>query len=88
MSQPKLSQIGVTVSRGGKVALREYGKHTSDYFASFTRTYSIPDDWSNEDAEVFQVREYDRLVELADPLDEYEYVLRYNQSEMKVADPN
>lgn len=54
MSEPRLEEVTVSVSLGGKVGLVKYDL-SADYHLSQTRRYKIPEDWTNEMAEAFQV---------------------------------
>jgi hypothetical protein len=49
MSEPKLVEVSATRSFGGKVQIVKYDIDSS-YFVSESRRYSIPDDWSEEQA--------------------------------------
>jgi hypothetical protein len=60
MSEPKLEEVVISVSFGGKVQIIKY-EIGSDYHVSQTRRYSIPEDWNNVQAEEFQAEEHDRL---------------------------
>lgn len=79
MSEPKLEQIGMSVSLGGKVAIIKFDL-SADYHVSGSRTYSIPEDWTNEQAEDFQVQEYERLREVVDKQSQVEYDDLWEQS--------
>ena len=51
--EPKLEEVVVSASFGGKVGLVKYDL-SADYHLSQTRRYSIPEDYTNEMAEAFQ----------------------------------
>src|ERR1039458_6743233 len=46
-SRPRVTEIRVSVGGGGKVAIKDFGKISSDYHASITRTYTIPEEWKD-----------------------------------------
>jgi hypothetical protein len=86
VEEPKLKEVTVTTSRAGKVAIRSYGNITSDYFISIGRTFDIPESWTNEQAEEFQLEEERRMSEIVDERDQEEYDGRYQQSYLKAED--
>lgn len=82
MSEPKLEQVGFTASVGGKVQIIQY-KLSSDYFVSASRTYSIPEDWDNSQAEDFQVEQMLRLRDLVDSAGQAEFEALHEQSDWR-----
>lgn len=80
--EPRLVEFSVASSAGGKVQIEEYGKITSDYFVSFSQKFAIPEDWSRDEAEIFQVRQHAELRELVDGLAQEEFDQRFEQSYM------
>jgi hypothetical protein len=79
MSEPRCIEIAVQHSGGGKVAIREYGKITSNWGLSMSRRFEIPEDWTQEQIDEFQVTENDRLHKLIEALDQEEFDQRYAQ---------
>lgn len=53
MPGPKLEEVVVSASFGGKVGIVKFDL-SADYHLSQTRRYSIPEDYTNEQAEAFQ----------------------------------
>lgn len=79
MSEPKLTQVGLTISAGGKVQIIKYDLDSS-YFVSANRTFTIPDDWTQEQAEEFQAEQLDRLRTQIDKRADIEFDERWKQS--------
>lgn len=78
--EPRCIEVSVTRSGGGKVALQDYGKHTSDWFISMGRRFEIPEGWTQEQIDEFQLEKHDELVGLVDPLDQSAFEERASQS--------
>lgn len=78
-SEPKLEQLSVNISMGGKISIIKYDQ-SSDWFISMSRTYRIPEDWTNEESEEFQAAELERMREEIDALDTKEFEERFEQS--------
>lgn len=66
MSQPKPKEMTVTASTGGKVQVVKY-ELSGDYHFSVGGTWSIPEDWTDEQVEDF--RQY-KLKQLIDELEQ------------------
>lgn len=81
MDKPICTDMRVQTSRGGKIAIVDYGKNVSDWSLSMSRSYAIPEGMSDEEIDAFQVSVYDSLVALIEPLDQAEYDERYEQRE-------
>lgn len=79
MSEPRCVQVSVQWNIGGKVAIKEYGKITSNYGASMSRVFEIPEDWTQEQIDEFQVNQRQQLEDLLDPVDQAHFDLRYDQ---------
>lgn len=80
-SEPKLKELSVTVSMGGKVTIVKFD-HSSEWFISKSRTFGIPEDWTTEEAKEFQERELQAMREEMDAQDTLEYEERFEQSFM------
>ena len=76
MSEPKCIEVSVTRSGGGSIAIVDYGKWKSDWFISFGRKYSIPEDWDEDQVAAFQIEKEAELYELIDPLDQEQIDVR------------
>jgi hypothetical protein len=80
VEEPKLTEVRINVSAGGKIHIEDFGKIQSDWGVNLSRVYSIPEDWSNEDAEIFQLEQEKELRAQADAVDQREFDIRYGQS--------
>lgn len=81
MDQPVCTDISVQTNRGGKIAIVDFGKVTSNWGLSMSRTFSIPEDWTQAQIDEFQVMQYENLAALIEPIDQTEYDLRYEAKE-------
>ncbi len=68
MAEPQCIQASVSASTGGRVALVKYGNLTGDFHYSINRTYSIPEDWTEEQVEDFQATKLIELRERLEPI--------------------
>lgn len=66
-SEPRLIETGASVSTGGKVQLKKY-ELSSDYHYSLNAKWSIPGDWTEEQAEEFRHEQALRLKKELEPL--------------------
>lgn len=78
--QPKLVQVGVTRSMGGKVAIRSYGNVTSEYFVSHTKSWSVPAGMTESEVDKFRAERDAELREEVDVLAQREHDERFEQS--------
>ena len=81
MSEPQVVEIAVNFNGGGKVAIMEYGKISSEYGASITRRYAIPPDWTEEQVAAFELEKVVELREQLEPVLQAEFDERYEQAE-------
>lgn len=81
MSEPRCIEVSIQHSGGGKVAILEYGKITSNWGLSLSRRYEIPEDWTQENIDEFQLKQHNHLHALIEPLDQAEFDQRYEQRE-------
>jgi hypothetical protein len=79
LTEPRCIEVSVQHSGGGKVAIRDFGKVTSNWGISFSRRYEIPSDWTEEQIDEFQITKSDELHELIEPIDQEEFDVRYKQ---------
>jgi hypothetical protein len=77
--EPRCIEVSVQYSGGGKVAIRDFGKITSNWGVSMSRRYEVPEGFSEEDIDAFQVTKRDELKALVEPIDQEEFDLRYAQ---------
>lgn len=77
--EPRCIEASVQYSGGGKVSIKEYGKITSNWGLSMSRRYEIPEDWTEEQIDEFQVAKRQHIFDLVDPIDEGEFQARYKQ---------
>lgn len=80
LDAPRCTQISINWNISGKIAVVDYGKHTSGYGASFSRTYEIPDGWDRDAIDEFQEEERQHLQELLDPIDQAGYDERIEEA--------
>lgn len=78
--EPKCVEMTVSRGGGGKIAIVDYGRHTSDYSIFLSRKYVVPDDWTDEQVDEFQVAAQQHLFELIDPIDSAEMDGRLNHA--------
>lgn len=77
--EPKCIEVSVQYSGGGKVAIKEYGKITTNWGVSMSRRYEIPEGMTEEQIDEFQVEKRKELRDLVDPIDQAEFQERYEQ---------
>lgn len=78
-SQPQVVEITVNFHGGGKVAIKEYGKISSEYGASISRRYTIPEGWSDDEVAAFELEKVLELREQLEPVLQGECDERYEQ---------
>lgn len=78
--QPRLSQIGITSSMGGKVQIIQY-REDSSFFVSHSETWDVPEGMTTEEVEAFRVDRYQELREQVDGLAQIERDERVGQSD-------
>jgi hypothetical protein len=79
-SQPKLIEVSINASAGGKVAIEEYAKIASDYTVNMSRRFQIPEDWTVEEAKEFHLKERAELRAIVDKMADEEFEERFGQS--------
>lgn len=72
ITEPRCLEATISRGGGGKVAIVDFGRHSSDYSIFFSRKYEIPEGWDDEVVAAFQVAKHDELVELIDAIDQDE----------------
>lgn len=81
MSEPQVIEIAVNFNGGGKVAIKEYGKISSEYGASITRRYAIPADMTEADVAAFELEKVMELREQLEPILQAEFDERIVQAD-------
>lgn len=79
ITEPRCIEVSVQHSGGGKVAIRDFGKVTSNWGISLSRRYEVPSDWTEEQVDEFQVDRSDHLHQLIEPIDQEEFDTRWEQ---------
>jgi hypothetical protein len=77
MSEPRIKEIRVHYGGGGKVALKDFGKLSSEYSANITRAYEVPGDWTEEQIKIFELETLANIEENLSPILQDEYDARY-----------
>lgn len=77
--EPKLKEINVSFSAGGKVQIIKFDV-SSDYHISASERYEIPEEMSNEDARAFRDAKYTEIRALVDAQAQAEFDDRWEQS--------
>lgn len=80
MSEPQVVEVSINRGGGGKVAILSYGNITSDYHASITRRYAIPEDWDDDAVRDFEDKVLGDLKPRVDEILDAEFEERWSQS--------
>ena len=78
-SRPRVTETRLSRSGGGKVAIIDFGKVSSDYFVSIGRTYDVPSDWTEDQVTAFEDTKLAELRERLEPLLDHEFNVRFDQ---------
>lgn len=81
VTQPVCTGVNIQTNRGGKIAIVDFGKISSGWGVSMSRSFAIPEDWTQEQIDAFQVEQYNNLAALIEPIDQAEYDVRYANRE-------
>lgn len=79
--EPRALEITVSHSGGGAVALMEYSKVKSDWSIFFSRRYAIPEGWTEEQVDDFQLQLSEKLHNLIEPIDQAELDSRLKEAD-------
>lgn len=60
MAEAKPLEVSISASVGGKVQIVKY-EYDENYFISMTQKWSVPEDWNEEEVEVFRKYEFSKL---------------------------
>jgi hypothetical protein len=80
-NEPRCLTVTVSRSQKGNVALKDYGRLSSGYDVFMSRTYEVPENWTEEQVDEFQLAKHDHLVELIEPIDQENYEERAAQAD-------
>lgn len=64
---PQVIEVGASVSTGGKVQLKKY-ELSADYHFHLSAKWSIPEGWTDEDAESFRYEQVLRMRKELEPI--------------------
>ncbi len=78
---PVCTEIVVSHSAGGKIAINDYGKRTSDWGIFMSQKFVIPEGWTQEQVDEFQKQEHEKLYNIVDELDQAEHDVRWKAKE-------
>lgn len=67
VDKPRLIEVGVSVSTGGKVQLKKF-ELSSDYFLNVSGKWSVPDTMTDDEAEQFRNEQLLRLRSELEPI--------------------
>lgn len=68
MSEAKCTEMNIHVGGGGKVAIVDYGKLSSEYSVSVSQRYAIPDDWTEDQVTSWRAAKLIELRDIVDPI--------------------
>lgn len=81
LAEPACIEITVSHSAGGKVAINDFGKRSSDWNIFMSQKFIIPDGWTQEQVDEFQKEQHDKLYQIVDVLDQREHDIRWEAKE-------
>lgn len=79
MSEAKCIETRIHRGGDGKVAIMDYGKVSSGYSVNVTRTYVVPEDWTEDQIEEFELDKLNEFKGRIDPVLDAEFEERWNQ---------
>jgi hypothetical protein len=79
MNTPRIIETGMHFGGGGKVAIIDFGKVSSDYSMHISRKYAVPEDWTEEQVAEFELAKLAELRATLDPLLDHEFNVRFDQ---------
>jgi hypothetical protein len=77
--QPQCTEVRIHRGGDGKVAIIDYGKVSSGYSDNITRSYQIPEEWTDEQVEEFEDKQLEALKPRIDAVLDAEFVERWEQ---------
>lgn len=77
--EPRCIEVTASYTGGGKVSIEKYD-WSSSWMCSMMRKFEIPEGFSDEQIEVFQLEQYQALHDLVDALDGEELEKRQRSS--------
>lgn len=78
MAEPRIIETGVSVSVGGKIQVKKY-EISSDYYFNQSAKWSIPDDWTDEQAQKFRAGQTADLKQAVEAFAQQEVEALFNQ---------
>lgn len=69
--QPVPLEVSISASVGGKVQIVKY-EYDENYFISMSQKWSVPEDWTEDEIEVFRRYQYSKLREQVQGLGQVE----------------
>jgi hypothetical protein len=78
---PVCTEIVVSATAGGKIAINDYGKRTSDWGIFMSQKFTIPEGWTQDQVDAFHREQYDKLYAKVDELDQREHDVRWEAKE-------
>lgn len=79
--QPVCTEITVSHSADGKIAINDYGKRSSGWGIFFSQKYIIPEGWTQEEVDAFQKERHDEIFQTVEELDQREHDVRWEARE-------
>lgn len=80
-NEPVCLEVTVSASAGGKVAINDYGKRSSDWSVFMSEKFQIPPGWTQEQVDAFLDEKYQALYEKVDAIDTREHDIRWEQKQ-------
>jgi hypothetical protein len=81
-SEPQLTEVVISHTAGGAVAIREYSNEKSSYSYFESRKFVFPEGWSEADIEAYVEDKRKPLRERVDDIASAEHAERFDQSYM------
>lgn len=72
-SEPRILEVNINVSGGGKMAVAEYGAEVYNWSSSFSERWSVPEDWDANQIDAFEMSIAAKLQNLVDEKNQSEF---------------
>ena len=76
-TEPVCVEITVSHNAGGKIAINDYGKRTSDWGVFMSQKFTIPPGWTQEEVDAFQLEQHAKLFAAVEEIDQREHDVRW-----------
>ncbi len=76
--EPICTEITVSHSADGKIAINDYGKRTSGWGVFMSQKFIIPEGWTQEQVDAFQQEQHDKIFKMVEEIDDREHDLRWD----------